>query len=122
MWMAGTPSDGMCYHNHTLPSLPDVLHKQSVVTHITSFHKGHLAILPSLAIFPASTIFVNGVYRLGLLPCETLFQHGVYRLSLLPCETLDQHIPNSLSVDCQPPAHYIPSRVKPGGGGVSPQF
>jgi len=97
MWMAGTPSDGMCYHNHTLPSLPDVLHTQPVVTHITPFRKGHLAMLPSLAIFPASTIFVNGVYRLGLLPCETL----------------DQHIPNSLSVDCHPPAHYIPSRLKP---------
>ena len=56
MWNAVTPSDGMCYHKRTLPSLPDVLHMPSVVTLITPIRKGHLAILPSLAIFRASTI------------------------------------------------------------------
>ena len=55
MWVAGTQSDGMCYHKHTLPSLPEVLHIPSVVTHITPFHKGNVTILPSLAIFPSST-------------------------------------------------------------------
>jgi len=49
----------MCYHRHTQPSLPDVLHIPSVVTHITPFRKGRLAILPSLAIFPSSTIHIH---------------------------------------------------------------
>jgi uncharacterized Fe-S center protein len=26
MWIAGSPSDAVCYHKHTLLSLPDVLH------------------------------------------------------------------------------------------------
>jgi hypothetical protein len=56
MWIAWTPSDGMCYHTHTLPSLPSVLHIPTVITHITPFRKGHLAILSMLAIFPPSII------------------------------------------------------------------
>jgi len=59
MWIAGTPSDGMCYHKHTLPSLPDVLHIPSIVTHITPFRKRNVAILLSLAIFPSSTIPIH---------------------------------------------------------------
>jgi hypothetical protein len=59
MWIAGTPSNGMRYHKHTLPSLPGVLQIPSVVTHITPLRKEHLAILPSLTIFPSSTIFVK---------------------------------------------------------------
>jgi hypothetical protein len=58
MWIAGTPSVGMCYHKHTLPCLPDVLHTcvPSLVTHITQFRKSYLVVLPSLALFPSSTI------------------------------------------------------------------
>jgi hypothetical protein len=26
MWIAGMPSDGMCYHKHTMPSLANMLH------------------------------------------------------------------------------------------------
>jgi len=40
------------YLRRTVPSLPSALQMPSVVTHITPFHKDHLAILPSLAIFP----------------------------------------------------------------------
>jgi hypothetical protein len=35
MWLAGTPSDAMCYHKHTLPSLPNMLHVPFVIMHIT---------------------------------------------------------------------------------------
>ena len=44
LWNAGTPAEGMCYRKHTLPGVPDLLHMPSVVTHITPFRKGHLAI------------------------------------------------------------------------------
>ena len=40
IWNAGTPSDGMCYNKHTLPSLSD----QSVITHIS--HQFTKAIWP----------------------------------------------------------------------------
>jgi hypothetical protein len=59
MLIAGTTSDGMCYHKHTLPSLPIMLHTPSIITYITPFGKGHLATLHSLAIFPSSTIHIN---------------------------------------------------------------
>jgi hypothetical protein len=63
IWIAGSPSDGMCYHQHTLPSLPSMLHIPSVVTNITPFHKGHLAILLLLAILPSSTIHIAFAYQ-----------------------------------------------------------
>jgi hypothetical protein len=59
MRTAGTPSDGMFCHKHTLSSLPEVPHIPSVIILITPFRNGHLAILPSLAIFPSSTIYIE---------------------------------------------------------------
>jgi len=59
MWIAGKPSDGMCYHKHKLPSLPDVLHISSVVTHITPFRKDHLAILSSWPYAPQVLYIYN---------------------------------------------------------------
>ena len=52
MWIAGTPSNGMCDHKHTLPSLPDVLRIPFVVTHITPFHKGNLVIISLVGYIP----------------------------------------------------------------------
>jgi hypothetical protein len=52
MWIAGTPSDGICNNNHKLRILPEVQHVPFVVTLIALVRNGLLAILPSLAIFP----------------------------------------------------------------------
>jgi hypothetical protein len=74
IWIAGTPSDGMCYHQHALPSLSIVLHKPSVIINITPLCKGHLAILPLFAMFPSSIIHIAFVYQ------ELLCDHGCYQL------------------------------------------
>jgi hypothetical protein len=52
MWIAGTLSDGICNHNHTLCILPEVQHVPFVITLTTTARTGLLAVLPSLAILP----------------------------------------------------------------------
>ena len=45
MWIAGTPSDGMCYHQRTLPSVPDMLHMPSVNHTISQRLFGHITLV-----------------------------------------------------------------------------
>ena len=45
MRCAGTPSDAICYHKHTLFCLPHVLNVLPLVTHITPVRKVCLSML-----------------------------------------------------------------------------
>ena len=57
LWNAEKPSGAICYHKHTLYSVPNVLNMLCFDTLITLFLNSSLAMLPTLVIIPSYTYY-----------------------------------------------------------------
>jgi hypothetical protein len=68
MWIAGMPSDGMCYHKHTMPSLANMLHIPSVIKHYHNISQrpfGHIILVGYIPLKYYIRHFADGhkIYR-----------------------------------------------------------
>ena len=57
LWNTETPSGAICYHKHTLYSLPNLQKMLCFDTLITLFLNSSLSILHTLVVFPSNTYF-----------------------------------------------------------------
>jgi hypothetical protein len=78
MWIVWTPSDAVCHHIHTLPSLPDMLHITFVVIHITHFAKAIWLYSPQILY-----IGKKGAWFLQMCRCDKLWYHFIIRGSVM---------------------------------------